>query len=181
MQNQLWVLDRCRCGTKLGHHSWTQLYVYYQRDNYRQFFDYKDVVCDPLTYSVLLPHGDVGWYPNSQKVTLVHYYGYITSIRPGFDPILRSRDLFQQYLVDAYSKVLKNRLDYIATDQKSLWAEEFQRLQNLGIVGADGHINQEFLNQHVDQRKFRPACLTPAVLWSEYMTTQWELWLALGS
>ena len=80
MQNQLWVLDRCCCETKLGHHSWTQLYVYYQRDNYRQFFDYKDVVCDPLTYSVLLPHGDVGWYPNSQKVTLMHFYGYSTSI-----------------------------------------------------------------------------------------------------
>ena len=131
--------------------------------------------------TLLLPHGDVGWYSNNQKVTLMHYNGYMTSIRPGFNPILRSQDLFQHYLVDAYSKVLKNRLDYIATDQKSLWAEEFQRLQNLGIVGADGHINQEFLNQHVDQRKFRPACLTPAVLWSEYMTTQWELWLALGS
>ena len=35
-------------------------------------------------------------------------------------------------------KVLKNRLDYIATDQKSLWAEEFHRLQNFEIVGADG-------------------------------------------
>ena len=140
------------------------VYVYHQRDNYRQFFDYKDGVCDALTYPVLLPHGDVGWYPNrrannrnTKKVTLMHYYGYMTSIRPGFNPILRSRDLFQQYLVDAYSKVLKNRLDYIATHQKSLWAEEFQRLQNLEIVGADGHINQELLNQHVGQRKFIPS------------------------
>ena len=107
--------------------------------------------------TLLLPHGDVGWYSNNQKVTLMHYNGYMTSIRPGFNPILRSQDLFQHYLVDAYSKVLKNRLDYIATHQKSLWAEEFQRLQNLEIVGADGHINQELLNQHVGQRKFIPS------------------------
>ena len=39
------------------------VYVYHQRDNLRQFFDYKDGVCNELTYPVLLPHGDVGMVP----------------------------------------------------------------------------------------------------------------------
>ena len=140
------------------------VYVYHERGNLRQFFDYKEGVCDALTYPVLLPHGDVAWHVgrrannrNTKKVTLMHYYGYMTSVRPGFNPILQARDLFQQYLVDAYSKVLKNRLDYIATHQKSLWAEEFKRLQNLQIVDADGRIDQDLLQQHVGQRKFIPS------------------------
>jgi hypothetical protein len=53
-------------------------------------------------------------------VTLMHFYSYRHSIRDPltvWDPIHRGKLLYQMYTVDAYTKILRDRLDFIKNNQ----------------------------------------------------------------
>ncbi|CAF3550738.1 unnamed protein product [Rotaria sp. Silwood1] len=72
-----------------------------------------DPNCDPMTYPLLFPHEDKGWYQelekidqsrNRERVSMLQFYSYRLAIRPTFSAIHYRGKLFQQYIVDAYVK-----------------------------------------------------------------------------
>ncbi|KAM0067527.1 hypothetical protein Hdeb2414_s0002g00062321 [Helianthus debilis subsp. tardiflorus] len=77
----------------------------------------------PLQYLLLFPFGEEGWSPKLQLrkvdgskdkgLTVNMYYSYQIHERAGvYSLLLNGGRLFQQYLVDAYSCIEQNRLDY---------------------------------------------------------------------
>ena len=69
---------------------------------------------DSMICPLLLPRGECGWYPNltcfdkngkQNKLTTLQYYSYKLSIRENFNPCLCARNLTQQYIVDAWTKI----------------------------------------------------------------------------
>ena len=76
---------------------------------------------DPMVYPLLFPRGELGWHPqtlhNAQyrsqvrnKTTLLQYYSYRLAVRDTFSPIFFTGKLFQQYIVDAYTKTEADRI-----------------------------------------------------------------------
>ncbi|CAF4464570.1 unnamed protein product, partial [Rotaria sp. Silwood2] len=69
-----------------------------------------DPNCDPMTYPLLFPRGDKGWYPelekidqlrNRRRVSMLQFYSYRLAIRPTFSAIHYGGKLFQQYIINA--------------------------------------------------------------------------------
>ena len=101
---------------------------------------------DPMTYPLLFFHGDFGWsvdiqrnaVPNERqrgarrrtRLTLNEFYAYRVAVRDNFSTIHLSRLLFQQYLVDAFTKIEGNELSYIRTHQSQLRVESYQGLMD---------------------------------------------------
>ena len=101
---------------------------------------------DPMTYPLLFFHGDFGWsvdiqrnaVPNERqqgarrraRLTLNEFYAYRVAVRDNFSTIHLSRLLFQQYLVDAFTKIEGNELAYIRTHQSQLRVESYQGLMD---------------------------------------------------
>ena len=85
---------------------------------------------DPLMHVLIFPFGDKGWEPDcytstnrkNKKCTLAQYYKYrIMPHNDGtFNTIHRVGRLFQQYIVDMYSKIEGYRLQYIQYHQDEL-------------------------------------------------------------
>ena len=83
---------------------------------------------DPMTYPVVFPSGEAGWDvqlkqnndPSSKHLTLRKFYAYRIAIRNVFSTIHSAGLLFQQYLVDAYTKIEGNSLNFIRQNQKTL-------------------------------------------------------------
>ena len=108
--------------------------IHLKSTNDKVFFNYDKGVCDPLTYPLLFPNGELGWDKSMKGgpngVTPMHFYSNLLSIRDNeFNPILHARDLCQQYVVDCYTKVIRERLDFIEANQVNIWAEELAILQ----------------------------------------------------
>ena len=57
------------------------------------------------------------------RITLNDFYAFRVAIRDNFSTIHLSRLLFQQYLVDAFSKIEGNELAYIRSHQTVLRVE----------------------------------------------------------
>ena len=85
----------------------------------------------PLQYPLLFPHGEDGWSPrlkvqnktsaSTKKLNVNMYYSYQIHPRQHiYSYVLESGRLFQQYLVDAYTCVEADRLDYILHHQEQL-------------------------------------------------------------
>ncbi|CAF2632842.1 unnamed protein product [Rotaria sp. Silwood2] len=98
-----------------------------------------DPNCDPMTYPLLFPRGDKGWYPelekidqlrNRRRVSMLQFYSYRLAIRPTFSAIHYGGKLFQQYIVDAYVKTEQNRLAFHRQNQKALRVELYQGLMD---------------------------------------------------
>ena len=96
-----------------------------------------------MTYPLLFFHGEFGWNvelrrnqqlpavgrPNQREcISLNKFYAYRVSFRDSFSTIHRGKLLFQQYLVDAYTKIEGNELTYIRTHQAQLRVESYQGL-----------------------------------------------------
>ena len=66
----------------------------------------KNPMYDPLLYVLMFPYGDKGWEIMS-ACTQLQYYRYRLMVKSGqtFNIIHRMGSLFQQYIVDMYSKV----------------------------------------------------------------------------
>ncbi|XP_021992293.1 uncharacterized protein LOC110889094 [Helianthus annuus] len=98
-----------------------------------------------LQYPLLFPYGDDcyridiphrGVTPSTSTkrtyVTMREFFAYRIQDRHGvFSLILNSRRLFQQFLVDAYTMIETERLNYIRFQQKVLRCDTFENLSNL--------------------------------------------------
>ena len=74
---------------------------------------------DSLHYVLMFPLGNDGWHVNIRNsrgngnVTALDYYCYRFMVRSGLNYLHLSGRLFQQYIVDTYSKIEQERLNYI--------------------------------------------------------------------
>ncbi|KAK9063108.1 hypothetical protein SSX86_016978 [Deinandra increscens subsp. villosa] len=84
-----------------------------------------------LQYPLLFPFGETGWCKDLKKqsppakdnkrVSMNMYYSYQIHERAGvYTHLLNGGRLFQQYLVDAYISIERNRLEYFAENQSDL-------------------------------------------------------------
>ncbi|XP_011859152.1 PREDICTED: uncharacterized protein LOC105556668 [Vollenhovia emeryi] len=91
---------------------------------------------EPWIYPLFYPYGTRGWHRhltklNSDKrITRGQYIKYRMAIRDEFNVFLLGRRLFQQWLVDNYVKIEKDRTDYCKTHQKELRTETYQGLKD---------------------------------------------------
>nr|CDJ90351.1 Protein Y46B2A.2 [Haemonchus contortus] len=106
-----------------------------------------DAECDPLSYPILFPRGELGWHPNMLKnpperrrtrITQIEYYSNMIAVRMGFNPLHFAGKLFQQFLVDSYVKVEQNRLNYDRTHQRELRVDTYRGLAD--YVAGDMNI-----------------------------------------
>ncbi|XP_066934759.1 uncharacterized protein [Clytia hemisphaerica] len=113
--------------------------VVYPRNHHLQSIPSTFSVVDPYIYPLLFPRGDLGWDMNMPRVaeratrtrnhvTQLEHYVYQLAIRRGFSALHLSGRLFQQFLVDAYTKVEGSRLDFLRHNQQQLRAECYQGL-----------------------------------------------------
>ncbi|GKB97275.1 hypothetical protein Tco_0983412, partial [Tanacetum coccineum] len=95
-----------------------------------------------LQYPLLFPYREDGFYAeipyhtNTEArktkrgyVTMKEYYNYIIQQRPNeSSTLLKGRRLFQQYLVDAYTTVEEQRLNWTRNNQDTLRVELYHNL-----------------------------------------------------
>ncbi|XP_034936337.1 uncharacterized protein [Chelonus insularis] len=85
-------------------------------------------------YPLFYPFGTQGWYKDipyhqaNGKVTRNDYYKYQIAIRDGFNIFSMGRRLFQQWIVDAYVKVEKDRMNFFRYNQKQIRSETYEGL-----------------------------------------------------
>ena len=114
--------------------------VVYPRGQPLHKIDFSHPFNDPMTYPLIFPHGDFGWNTNMlyqnqdqnqggrKRVSMLEYYKYRLAIRPGFSALHRAGKLFQQYLVDAYTKVEGERLHWCKVNQHVLRVDSYNGL-----------------------------------------------------
>lgn len=95
-----------------------------------------------MCYPLLNPHGELGWEPfwkskpydgvqNNPKrdnVSKLQYVSAILSVRRRFNSRLHAGKLTQQYIIDMYTQIEANNLNYIKTHQSRLRAESYSGL-----------------------------------------------------
>ena len=115
--------------------------IVYPKDAPCETISYMSANCDPMTYPMIFPRGDLGWIHGTQHtlehrtskrhaITLLQFYSYRLAVRQTFSAIHYVGKLFQQYVVDAYVKTEASRLDYIRRNQCSLRVELYQGLMD---------------------------------------------------
>ena len=102
---------------------------------------------DPLHYVLLFPHGHEGWRIGIQyngnrrgQVSVMQFYAYRFMVRNTTNVILQGGRLFQQYVVDQYTKMEMQRLRYIKMNQGTLRAEVYQGLSDAVTAGDDAGV-----------------------------------------
>ena len=105
---------------------------------------------EPIVYPLFYPCGSQGWHKNiakisnrtsvvdnddpqgeqsNRRVTRGSYVKYRIVIRSDtFKAFLLGRRLFQQWIVDSYVKIERDRIEYIRLNQKQLRVESYQGL-----------------------------------------------------
>lgn len=140
--------------------------LYYKNPNPERKFVNFNILSpnlDPCVYTILLPFGQAGWEPNIQatpydndnarpnrsrkSVSMLQYYSATLAFRGEFNPFLESGKLSQQYIVDAYSKIEANNLNWVREHQRELRAANYQELQQ--------HVNDD--QNHDDNVEVGPA------------------------
>jgi hypothetical protein len=97
---------------------------------------------DPLQYVLLFPKGDDGWHldiplmENTQRkmVTPMQYYSYRLQIRHGSWLHTAGR-LYQQYVVDQYSKIEQHHLNYLKLNQSTFRSELYKGVADAIHIG----------------------------------------------
>ncbi|PIC14437.1 hypothetical protein B9Z55_026756 [Caenorhabditis nigoni] len=117
----------------------------YQRGGGLRSMHIIDRNCDPMTYPLFFPTGQFGWsidikYTNNRRtktnVTMREFYSYHLHVRSSFSPLFRGGKLFQQYVVDVWTRVEQNRLNYIRNNQNMFHMETLRGLQDY-VVGDE--------------------------------------------
>lgn len=97
---------------------------------------------EPWIYPLFYPYGSRGWHRNlqrikgnddgqSRRVTRLDYIKYKIAVRPDvFNAILFGRRLFQQWVVDSYVKIEKDRIQWCKDHQKEIKADTYQVLND---------------------------------------------------
>jgi len=86
---------------------------------------------EPWIYPLFYPYGNQGWHDNlerkncNKRVSRAAYVKYHIAIRDNFNIFIMERRLFQQWLVDSYIKIEKDRINYCKQNQKQLRAETY--------------------------------------------------------
>ena len=99
-----------------------------------QYVSTMDPNVEPWVYPLLYPHGSPGWHRDLMRSNTIKrvsrnaYVKYRIAIRDDFNPFLMGRRLFQQWIVDSYVKIEKDRIEYCRSNQKQLRAETYQGL-----------------------------------------------------
>ncbi|XP_074109289.1 uncharacterized protein LOC141534044 [Cotesia typhae] len=93
-----------------------------------------DFNVEPWIYPLFYPHGSKGWHKDlpcvrkNKHVTRNAYIKFRMAIRNSFNAFLMGRRLFQQWVVDSYVKVEKDRISFCRNNKKKLRAESYQGL-----------------------------------------------------
>jgi len=79
------------------------------------------------------PHGTPGWHDNikqinGKRITRSMYIQYRMAIRDNTNIFLMGKRLFQQWLVDNYVKIEKDRINWCKENKKQLRVEKHQGL-----------------------------------------------------
>ena len=111
---------------------------------------------DPLLYVLMFPYSDKGWEPRC-ACTQLQYYAYRLMAHSGdtFNIVHRVGHLFQQYIVDMYSKVEAAHLAFIKYNQTKLCAEVYPGLAD-AIHDQDGGVD----GSHIARRIILPSSFT---------------------
>ena len=96
---------------------------------------------DTLQYPLIFPLGTDGWHinltlQNGKRLTFRLYYGYHMMVRAQISTLLQAKHLYQQFLVDSYSKIKTERLKFLRREQKSLRSDYYQDLR-VALLGRD--------------------------------------------
>ncbi len=74
----------------------------------------------------------------SKKVSALDFYAYRTMVRThDFNQLLRTKNLFHQFLVDIYAKIEAERLQYIRHNQSKLRDDNYIHLRD--AMAQDGN------------------------------------------
>jgi len=103
--------------------------------------------CDPMLYPLLFPYGEPGWdhqlchngprrQRSRQRLTMLQYACFRLAVRGDFSHIHSSKKLFQQYIVDMYTRVESERLKFIRNNQSKLRSEHYRGLQDFVLNRA---------------------------------------------
>jgi len=98
---------------------------------------------EPWIYPLFYPYGTQGWHYNltklnsNKRITRNQYIKYRMAIRNEFNVFILGRRLFQQWLVDSYVKIEKDRINYCKDHQKELRIETYQGLRDYIQTMAD--------------------------------------------
>ncbi|KAL7291872.1 hypothetical protein TKK_0014431 [Trichogramma kaykai] len=102
-----------------------------------QYVSTMDPNVEPWIYPLFYPYGTRGWHSeiirtdSDKRVTRMAYTKHKIAIRMNeFNPILLGRRLFQQFVVDSYVKIEKDRIQFCKDNQKRLKADTYQGLQD---------------------------------------------------
>jgi len=88
---------------------------------------------EPWIYPMYYPHGTQGWHDNikqinGKRVTRSMYIQYRMAMRDNINIFLIGKRLFQQWLVDNYVKIEKDRINWCKENQKQLRMKKYQGL-----------------------------------------------------
>ena len=119
-----------------------------------------DKEVDPMCYPLLFPTGEYGWHYNmtttevvperhtlkrSQRISMREYVTHIIADRGGFNALLRSNRLFQQYIVDAFVRIERMMLQWQRHNQQKLRVDTYK--------GLHDYLLGEAANRHVKAGK----------------------------
>ena len=116
-----------------------------------QELNFNNPLVDPLSYPLLFPYGTTGFNSGIKhnrgalrsnrvgNVSIREFYAHRLSFRANCaNSIFKTSKLFQQYIVDAYVKMERSRLDYLQMNQEKLRAQSYRGLMDhLEIVSLD--------------------------------------------
>ncbi|XP_058809674.1 uncharacterized protein LOC131674878 [Phymastichus coffea] len=97
---------------------------------------------EPWIYPLFYPYGSRGWHRNlerikmnnddpSRRVTRLAYTKFKIAVRRNvFNAILLGRRLFQQWVVDSYVKIKKDRIQWCKDHQREIKADTYQGLHD---------------------------------------------------
>ncbi|KYN21838.1 ATP-dependent DNA helicase PIF1, partial [Trachymyrmex cornetzi] len=108
--------------------------IYNKSDKTLQQVNTMDPNVEPWIYPLYYPYGNQGWHDNlrcknsNKRVSRTAYVKYRMAVRDNINIFIMGRRLFQQWLVDNYVKIEKDRINYCKQNQKQLRAESYQEL-----------------------------------------------------
>jgi len=129
----------------------TYVTIYNKNNRTLQQVSTMDPNVEPWIYPLYYPYGNQGWcnnlrrIDNNKQISRTAYVKYRIAIRDDFNIFLMGRRLFQQWLVDSYVKIEKDRINFCKQNQKQLRAETYQGLIDYLANAAnnnDAHIGK---------------------------------------
>jgi len=81
---------------------------------------------DPMMYILMFPHGDLGWNLSTPTTAMRYYRARLMIFQQQYNILHRCGRLFQQYIVDMYSKIEGQRLLWVRQQQHTLRCELYQ-------------------------------------------------------